>query len=269
MKCSGFACVLVAAVVALGGGLSGPVAAHGEFGEDLEEFHKHIDDYREEVESLVTRAQSIARAQVDGQAVAPKIKAFVEHWESVGVHGAIETRATVTYPGIWQAIAALQQAAKNDVSGDELRALVKDLEAALWQGFGAVRLAANQVRSGQSAPAAPSHEQPSTPAEGIEAIVGQLREAVSAYASGEIDRGKDLIAEAYIQRFEGLEGELIEQNPDLVSSLEKDFNATLPMAMDRGAPVSEVKSELERIVADLQTAKDLLAEAEKSRSDVF
>lgn len=260
--------LLQAAALALVAAVSGPAAASGDWSGVAGEFHKHIDDYEAEIEALVDEAESIAAARASGKDVDSRLAGYVDRWESVDVHGAIETQATVTYAGIWQGIIQMQQAGGSGASREEFRARVEDLKAALWQGFGAVRLAASQVRSGQAPAAEPAHED-AAPTEVVDAIIGELREAVDAYEAGDAAKAKDLIARAYIQRFEGLEGDLIEQDPDLVTSLEKDFNATLPLAMDNGKSVSAVRDELERMIGDLETAKDLLAESEQSRSEVF
>lgn len=259
---------LFTALVA-GTAFSGPSMASGQWGEESKNFHEHIDDYRGEIHRMIEEARAIADAHAAGKTVGPRLDDYIELWESVGVHGAIETRATVLYAGIWQGIIGLQQAAGNDTPPGEFRKLVDKLEAALWQGFGGVRLAAAQVRAGTAPEPAGSAHDAASPAESIEAIVTQLREAVDAYEAGDTERANELIAEAYIERFEGLEGDLIEQDAELVRSLEKDFNATLPMAMKRGAPASELRGELDRMIGDLEKAEKLLVEAEQSRSEVF
>lgn len=259
----------VATTLVLGGLTPGPALASGNWSNVAGEFHKHIDDYRTEIAGLIDEAESIAADRAAGEDVSARLAGYVDRWENVAVHGAIETQATVTYPGIWQAIIKLQQAGEAGASQAAFRARVEDLKAALWQGFGAVRLAASQVESGQaSASAEPAHGD-AGPTEVVNAIIDQLREAVDLYESGDTDKAMDLIARAYIRRFEGLEGDLIEQDPELVRSLEKDFNATLPLAMENGRPVPEVQAELHRMIVDLKAAKRLLAEAEASRSEVF
>lgn len=259
----------VAFAITLAGATTGPALASGDWSDTAGEFHEHIDDYRTEISKLIDEAESIASDRESGKDVSARLESYVDLWESVSVHGAIETQAMVTYPGIWQGIIGLQQAGESGASKEEFRARVEELKAALWQGFGAVRLAANRVESGQpAATVEPAHED-MDPAEAIDAIITELEEAVSAYEHGNTSKAEDLIAGAYIQRFEGLEGDLIEQNAELVRSLEKDFNATLPLAMKRNAPASELRDELARMISDLETAERLLVEAEESRSDVF
>lgn len=120
-----------------------PALAHGEMDEEhLEEFHLHLDDYEEEVEALIADVRGIVGARADGRSEGPGVDELIEHWEEVGVHTAIETKATVTYPDIWQALVAFRQAVEKDRGADAVAAAAQDLEAALWQGYGALRLAA-------------------------------------------------------------------------------------------------------------------------------
>ena len=122
--------------------------AHGEFDEEqLAEFHEHMDDFLDEIEELVADVDAIVSKDRAGKA---DVDALIEHWEEVGVHAVIEIRATVTYPDIWQGIVLLQQAVEAGDSGN-IAAAGGSLKAAFWQSFGAVRLAASQVRSGTSA----------------------------------------------------------------------------------------------------------------------
>lgn len=120
-----------------------PALAHGEVDEGhLEEFHLHLDDYEEEVEALIGDVRGIVSARSDGRSAGPGVDELIEHWEEVGVHAAIETKATVTYPDIWQTLVAFRQAVEKDRDADAVATAARDLEAALWQGYGALRLAA-------------------------------------------------------------------------------------------------------------------------------
>lgn len=240
---------------------------HGEVDEDqLAAFQNHLDEYGQEIRMLVQDVKNIVEDYGAGENVAPKIQAWIDQWEEVGVHAAIESRATVTYPGIWQTIVALQQAVEADEPDGAVAAAGEAVEAALWQGMGAVRLAASQV--GREAPADTTTPTASGP-ETIEAIVADLEEAVAAYRADDLQRAEALIHETYMSRFEGLEGDLIERDPDLVSGLEKDFNATLPLLMQQGAPVEKVRARLDAMKGELDRASRLLEQAAQSRSEVF
>ncbi len=123
-----------------------PAAAHGEMdAEHLEEFHLHLDDYEEEVQELVGEIRAVTDARAQGDDTAPAMDELMEHWEEAGVHAAIETKASVTYPDIWQTLAAFRQAVGEERGVEAVRAAASDLEAALWQGYGALRLAASRV----------------------------------------------------------------------------------------------------------------------------
>ena len=97
----------------------------------------------------------------------------------------------------------------------------------------------------------------------------QLRSALEIYEKGDAKEAETRVLAAYINVFEGLEGDLIEIDPELVSQLELDFNAGLPSLFQEGAPVSEVRAYYEKMEARLQKAKRFLDQAEVERSSVF
>lgn len=244
--------------------------AHGEVDEEmLAEFHQHLDDYRGEIEALITELAPIVDAYAAERAVKPQIDALIEHWEEVAVHSAIERKATVTYPGVWQGLITLQQAVDGARPPAEVAAAAARVEAALWQGFGALRLAASQVGSVAGPPADAGGEAPESGPETVDRIVADLERAVAAYEADQLGRAEGLIHDAYMSRFEGLEGDLIERDPELVTRLERDFNATLPLLMQQGAGMEEVRAVLESMKARLATASTILESVEQSRSEVF
>lgn len=244
------------------------VRASGEFGPELAEFHKHIDDYQAEVERLIGQANAVAATYRDGGDAKAAVQALIDSWEDVGVHGAIETRATILYPTIWQAIVGLMQAIENDAGHEPVQVAANTLGGALWQGFGGVRLAAFQVEQGQTAsapPAAPEGDY----GEQIAHIRDSLERAVEAYADGDLRRAEALIHDAYMKRFEFLEGDLIGKDAGLVEDLEMDFNARLPRLMQQGAKPAEVRAKLDDMLTDLDRAAELLARADADRPEVF
>lgn len=244
-----------------------PVAlAHGEADESVAEFHEHLDDYRGEIVAFVDETDSIRRAYADDEDVQPMIDALIERWEDIAVHDAIETHVPVVYPGIWQAIIGLQQATLEGGSDEAVADAADSVSASLWQAFGALRLAATQVDDEHHAEA--GGETLSGP-ESIDRIVAELESAVEHYAEGETSAAESMIHDAYMQRFEYLEGDLIEADAELVTQLEKDFNATLPLLMQKGASVEEVGQALDSMKKDLARARELLVAAEASRSEVF
>ena len=78
-----------------------------------------------------------------------------------------------------------------------------------------------------------------------------------------------IVHDTYLHRFEGVEGALIEQDAALVEDLEKDFNVTLPKALEGKSSVDDVRKVVESMQVKLDKAKSLLEEAEKKRKDVF
>jgi len=106
-------------------------------------------------------------------------------------------------------------------------------------------------------------------AEPVGLILRQLRSALEIYEKGDAKEAETRVLAAYINVFEGLEGDLIEIDPELVSQLELDFNAGLPSLFQEGAPVSEVRAYYEKMEARLQKAKRFLDQAEVERSSVF
>ena len=245
-----------------------PALGHGEVDEDmLAEFQRHLDDYREDVEHLIEELDPILEAHAAGRDTEAAVAELIEHWEEVAIHAAIETRATVTYPTVWQAVIGLQQATAGGADDAAVEAAAERVKAALWQGYGAVRLAASQVGQASTAPRA--DQAPASGPETIERILADLEAAVAAYDDGEVTRAEELIHATYMNRFEGLEGDLIARDPDLVSRLEKDFNATLPLLMQQGAPAERVDEQLAAMRAQLETASRILEDVEQSRSEVF
>ena len=244
------------------------VHAHGDFDDALAEFHKHIDDYRADARRLIDEAETVAATYRDGGDAAALIQPLIDSWEEVGIHGAIETRATVIYPNVWQGILGLKQAVENDAGVEAVEGAADTLAGALWQGLGAVRLAASQVGQDEPASAPPSPPEGDS-AEQIAHIQAELEQAVEAYAEGDLKRAEALVHDAYLQRFEFLEGELIAQDAALVEDLELDFNARLPQLMQQGAEVEAVREKLDEMRADLDRAGELLAAAEAERGEVF
>jgi len=137
---------LIALFLAVQASAPAPALAHGEMDpQHLEEFHLHLDDYEEEVEELVAEVNSIAEARAGGDRAEAALDELTEHWEEAGVHAAIETKATVAYPDIWQGLVAFRQAVEEERGAEAVRAAAQDLAAALREGYGALRLAASRL----------------------------------------------------------------------------------------------------------------------------
>ncbi|MFB6085685.1 MAG: hypothetical protein ABEJ84_02585 [Halodesulfurarchaeum sp.] len=102
----------------------------------------------------------------------------------------------------------------------------------------------------------------------IERIESDLHEAVEAYAAGNPAKAKSIIKQTYLSNFEGIEGTLIEERPDLVEKLEADFNERLPGLIESNASVSEVRETVEAVEGRLHEAAEILAAQEDTEIDL-
>lgn len=252
---------------------------HGELGEEAKHFEEYVAEFKKEVANLTANVDGVVRAYKAGDDVTEEVEGLIKRWKEVGVHGAIEVHATPLYPGVWQGLLGLQQAADNEKSATKIALEGEKLKAALWQGLGAVRLAASQVKQqdqqaahetheGDGHQGEENHEEPS-PEQAINQITDALDEAVAVFKEGDAETAKSIIHKTYMEIFEGLEGDLIEMRPELVTQLEKDFNAGLPLLMDETGSLEKVRSKVQEMHKRLETAKKLLLKAEQARSKVF
>lgn len=252
--------------------LSTGVHAHGEAGEHVEEFHKHLDDYAADVDALSETLDGIADAYAAGDEGTDRLDTFVHQWEKVDFHAALEVVATPLYPPIWANISRLRQAIDGGAPAAEVRRHSDAIEAALREGLDGLRSAADRRESDPPAVATAGHEryeESASAEEEIRRIMQALDGALHEYRKGNVERANSLVQAAYLQRFEGLEGDLIEQDPELVAGLEEDFNGTLPNLMASGAPAEEVANLLERMKSKLHEADKLLAESGDDEAKVF
>ena len=111
--------------------------------------------------------------------------------------------------------------------------------------------------------------EPTTGPAVIDDIKTRLDRVVAKYAEQLNEVATTLVHDTYLQRFEGVEGDLIAKDAALVESLEKDFNVTLPQAISQDKGVEGVRSVVETMQSKLDKARVLLVEAEKGRKDVF
>ncbi len=256
--------------IVIGFAVCAPMAsAHSHLppGDHVKEFEKHIPGYEEEVLALAETVDKIATAYTKKKGVEPAVKAFYDHWESVKVHEAIENVAVPLYPPIWVAYAAIQQAVNEKKPVADVVMKCDALKARLYEGLGAVRFAAIQLEQGQ-APAvreAPELDQQAS----VKAIQDALKQSVQEYSDGNVEAAKKLVADAYLHRFEFLEGDLISKDPELVSNLEKQFNVDLPVMMNSGKSKRKVAKLVRLMNKQLDRAAELLAEGEQDKPKVF
>lgn len=255
--------------------LSGTALAHGEASGEAAEFYKHMDVYAHNINNIIAQVNAITAGYEPGKAYAEEIDALVEKWESVEFHEAVETNAVVLYPPVWAAIGAFSTALKQGAAASTVQARAEDIAAALWQGYGGLKLLAARRGNGHGTAhehATEEQAQASAQTGGdavIDTINANLDRVLVLYKKGQNEAAKALIADTYLGYFEGIEGDLIEQNAELVAQLELDFNATLPGLISKGAPAAEVAAQIEAMQADLNKARKLLKAAEAQESSVF
>lgn len=248
--------------------VSQPSLANGEVGEHVNNLHAHLSQYTEEVSWLVNKFDAV----VDSYEKAGKdanTDVMIEYWEEVDFHAAIETNYVPVYALIWQGIYGVKQAIDQGVPVAKVREEQLKLEQALFQALGAVKLAAQYQQQGLLAKVQTTETEMASGPQTLEEIKHQLDRVVAKYAEKLVDVATTMVHDTYLQRFEGVEGALIEQDAALVESLEKDFNVTLPKALQAQADVEEVRQIVQSMQAKLHKAKALLEKAEKNRQDVF
>lgn len=246
---------------------AGHANADGAVGEHVNDLKGHIDEYTEEVNWMIGQIDGMVSAYEKGGAEAAQPEKIVDHWEAVKFHSAIETQYIPLYANIWQGLYGVRTAMESGATIETVRVEQASLEQALWQSLGAVKVAAQYQEKGLL-PAIESTEA-ATPVETIDIIERKLDKVVAKYAERENDEAIDIVQQTYLTRFEGIEGDLIALDADLVEDLEVDFNVTLPKAIEDGKSVDEVRDVVVTMQGKLSRCRALLEDAEKNRADVF
>lgn len=247
----------------------GPAFAHGPVGGHVNELQAHVDTYAQEVDWLIGKVDGIVTTYENKGREAAKADAVVDHWEAVDFHAAIETTYVPVYAAIWQGLYGVKEAIDKDAPIAEVRQQQEQLEQALWQALGAVKLAAQFQQQGLLAEVQTTDAEPGTPVEIVDEIKQRLDRVVAKYAEKLPKEATTIVHDTYLNRFEGIEGMLIEKDAALVEDLEKDFNVTLPKAIQGDGGVDQVRSVVQSMHHKLNQAKSLLIEAEKNKRDVF
>lgn len=246
--------------------LAGAAHAHGEYGEHVEHFEDHLDTYAADVEAMAATIDDVAAGDKN-------MDALVEQWEAVKIHGAVEEVAAPLYPPVWAGISQLRNALDNDANDAVVEARADQLKAALNQGLGALKWAA--ASGGQASEDRHDDEYGHDESHGatgpaaVDTIVDELEQAVALYEDDKLEQAQALIQKAYLQRFEYLEGDLIEQDAKLVAALEEDFNGHLPTLMRDGADMAAVNARLDTMRERLNRARQMLADSDNDKPDVF
>jgi len=246
-----------------------PVFAGGEVGDHVNHLSESLDNYSKEVSWLVEKMDGIVDRYEKGGAKAAHSSSVVDHWEAVDFHAAIESNYVPLYASIWQGLYGVKGAIDNGASVDAVRAEKHKLEQALWQSLGAVKLAAQFQDRGLLEKIALREGGPSNSIEALAEINTRLDRVLAKFAEKLNDAALEIVYDTYLNLFEGVEGELIAQNADLVADLEKDFNVTLPKAIKDNASVDDVRKIIVAMQAKLDKSKAILETNQKTKKDVF
>ena len=255
--------ILLSVVVAL------PAFAGGEVGDHVNHLSDNIDRYTKEVNWLIEKVDAIVDRYEEAGVKAAHADAVVDHWEAVDFHAAIETNYVPVYASIWQGLYGVKGSIEKKSPLATVQQEQAKLEHALWQGLGAVKLAAQYQDSGMLEKVALREGGPSNSIEALSEIKARLDRVVAKYAEQLNKAAIDIVHDTYLNLFEGVEGELIAQDADLVEDLEKDFNVTLPLAIKEDAGVNKVRELVVSMQAKLDKATSLLEKAKKNKKAVF
>lgn len=244
-----------------------PALANGPIGDHVNDLQAHLTEYSDEVVWLIDQIDAIVADYERGGLAAAHPEAVVEHWEAVRFHAAIETNYVPVYASIWQGLFGVRQAIEQEQPLADVRAQQAYLEQSLWQALGAVKVAAQFQQRGLVAVI--EGTEATTPVETLEEVKQRLDRVLAKYAERLPEEALSIVFDTYLTRFEGVEGDLIEQDAALVEDLEVDFNVTLPQAIERNASVDELRAVVLAMQSKLDRAQALLEEAEENRASVF
>ena len=249
-----------------------PAYANGPIGEHVNHLQANIKDYSEEVEWMVAKVDTlVSNYEAKGAKAVKAVNSddLIEYWESVKFHSAIETNYVPVYASIWQSLYGIKMAIDNNKPASDVRKQQTALNAALWQGLGAVKLAAKFQQKGVLDAVKTTATENMTQSATVDEIKHKLDRVVAKYAERLSDEATAIVHDTYLHLFEGIEGTLIEQDANLVEVLEKDFNVTLPKAISDNKTVDQVRDVITDMQTKLDRAKALIEKAEKTRKDVF
>src|SRR5699024_1672421 len=140
---------------------------------------------------------------------AEDLEALIQQWESVEFHEAVESRATPLYPPIWGALGAFSSAVKDGAPAATIEARGDAVAAALWQGYGALKLLATRGESDHGHEQEHEHEQAGASGTAvIDTINDNLDQVLALYKKDEKKTAQKLIFDTYMNHFEGIEGDL-------------------------------------------------------------
>lgn len=106
-------------------------------------FSEHFETFDAELAKMCLATDKIVKAYANGESIEDLSKAWVDTWESVGVHGIVEVKAPSLYPPVWIGFYGIKGVADKKGSAEEMYAVGENTKAALWQGLGGLRALAN------------------------------------------------------------------------------------------------------------------------------
>lgn len=245
------------------------VLANGEIGEHVNKLSDNIKKYEEEVNWLSKKVDEIVVTYQNNDSKKVYTDALMKHWEEVDFHAAIESNYIIIYASIWQGLYAVKESIDNKEPIKNVKTEQVDLNKALWQALGAVKMAAKFQEEGVVGKLKTSEVEPKNSIEALTIIEQKLNEVVAKYAEKLMDTATTIVHDTYLNLFEGVEGELIALDANLVESLEKDFNITLPKAIKDKKSVEQLHAIVVTMNDKLSKAKTLLVNNAKNKRDVF
>lgn len=242
--------------------------ANGTITDQVNRLYDHVDQYQEEVQWLIKNYAGVVdqyAAQVNRKAPTDTAQ-LIEFWEQVDFHSAIETQHVPTYASIWQGIYGIKSSIEAGDPIDQVRGHQKQLNQALWQGLGAVKLAAQYQQRGWAPKVQTTEVEPSNPEEMVEDIINRLDRVVAKHAEQLNQVAISLVHETYEKRFETIESALKAKDHDLAEALEKDFAVTLPKMLEGQGSVDQVRAVINGMKSQLIRAKALLNKKKSLKS---
>jgi len=247
--------------------------AHGEIGDDIKDLQAHLTEYEEDLMTVMANYKGLVDKYEAGEAT--NTDDLLKFWEDAKIHYPIELNYIPVYAKIWQNIYGIKEGIDNKKPVEDVRASQIALEHMLWQGLGVVKLAAKvqaeknakAEAEGKTTEAMPKED--TSPVATLAVIQDKVDRVMAKCAERDYEAAMEMVHDTYLNLFEGVEGQLIELDAKLVEDLEKDFNVTLPQAIEAEVSIEEVKKVTGAMKEKLTKASDLLAESEKNKKDVF
>lgn len=271
----GAACLALAAALFLPG--ADRAHAHGELGEDIKDLQAHLGEYEEDLRKVIVNYAGVVDTYASEGADGLDTMDLLKFWEEAEMHYAIELNYIPIYAKIWQSIYGIKEGIDKGQPAEDVQRTQETLEETLWQALGAVKMAA-KVQASEKAEDGEhdhedheeeDHEEPSSPVETITVIQDKLDRVMAKCAERDYEAATEMVHDTYLNLFEGIEGQLIEQDADLVVDLEKDFNVTLPKQIEAEAALAEIQKSTAAMKKKLDRASELLSKAEKDKKEVF